>query len=254
MHIIGISALKTNYIWIILNYTNECVIVDPGESKIVLKILKKYQLILKAILLTHNHSDHTDGVNILTYYFPKIIVYGPLETQNQGTNIIVSGGDTFTTLNKKITVLDLTGHTKNHIGFYHYPYLFCGDTVFSAGCGSVKPKLIQSMYKSLLKIKNLPKNTLIYSGHEYTLSNINFAISILPKNKNFINYRKQVLKLLKKKRPTIPTTLELELQVNPFFLCHHPDIQQSIQLFAKTEEEWKVFKELRQKKDIFQDT
>lgn len=255
MNIIGIKSLRTNYIWIILNHTNECIVVDPGESISILKILKKHQLILKAILLTHNHNDHINGVKKLAYYFPKTEIYGPSETQHKIDNIItVSEKDHLTLLNKKITVFNFPGHTKNHIGFYYYPYLFCGDTIFSAGCGTVKPGLMQNMYESLLKIQNLPNNTLIYCGHEYTLSNINFAISILPKNKIFINYRNQVIKLLKKRKSTIPTTLNLELQVNPFFLYNRIDIQKSIQFFPKIGEEWKVFSKLRKRKDSFIDT
>lgn len=251
MHILGVTSLQTNYIWIILNYTNECIVVDPGEGIIVLKILKKYQLILKAILLTHNHNDHTAGTNILIQHFPKAIIYGPSETLNNGTNAVVSEGDNFTILGKKFSVFSFPGHTKNHIGFYHNSCLFCGDTIFSAGCGSVKPELIQNMYQSLLKIQKFPDNTSIYCGHEYTLSNINFAISILPENKIFIDYRNQVIKLLKNKKPTIPTILSLELKINPFLLCKNKNIQQSLQFFPKKEEEWLIFKELRRRKDLF---
>lgn len=255
MNIIGIASLKTNYIWIISNHTNECIIIDPGESTIILKILKKHQLILKAILLTHNHTDHTNGVETLVHYFPNIDVYGSEKIKNAKINIIiVSEGDKLTLLNKQFTVFNFPGHTKNHIGFYYNSCLFCGDTVFSAGCGKVSSGLMKNMYESLLKIQNFPKNTLIYCGHEYTLSNINFAISILPKNKIFINYRNRVIKLLKKGKPTIPTTLNTELQVNPFFLCSRSDIQRSLQFFPKIGEEWKVFCKLRRKKDSFLDT
>lgn len=254
MNIIGIKSLQTNYIWMILSHTNECIVIDPGEGMTILKILKKHQLTLKTILLTHNHHDHTNGVKILEHHFPKIAIYGPSETKNKITNtIIVSEGDNFTLFRKKIKVFNFPGHTKNHIGFYYHFCLFCGDTVFSAGCGTVTPGLMQNMYESLLKIQNFPNNTLIYCGHEYTLSNINFAISILPKNKIFINYRNQVIKLLKNKKPTIPTILNLELQVNPFFLCNRIDIQKSIQFFPKTGEEWKVFSELRKRKNAFID-
>lgn len=251
MYNIGITSLQTNYIWIILNHINECIVVDPGEGVKILKILKQYQLILKAIFLTHNHRDHTDGIHILIQYFPKVTIYGPVETINQGTNVIVSEGNTFTILNKKFSVFNFPGHTEDHIGFYYDSYLFCGDTIFSAGCGTVKPKLIKNMYKSLLKIQSFPDNTLIYCGHEYTLSNINFAISILPKNKVFINYRNHVIKLLHDKKPTIPTTLNLEKTVNLFLLCNNKYVQQSLQLFPKTGEEWLVFKELRRRKDLF---
>lgn len=251
MNIISIAVLQTNYVWLLYNSKNICILIDPGETKKILKILKKSKLILKAILLTHNHNDHIDGVHILIKHFPKIVIYGPKEIKNKSVNFPVSEGDNFNLLQKKFTVFHLPGHTSGHIGFYSAPWLFCGDTVFSMGCGKFDEKLAKKMYKSFSKISKFPHNTLIFSGHEYTLSNIIFAKSALPQNKSVIKYYHKIVELRKKNQPTTPTMLNLELKINPFFRCNHIDIKKSLNYFPKSGEEWKIFAKLRQKKDSF---
>lgn len=251
MNIIRISALQTNYIWFLYNNKKECILIDPGETTKILQILKKYKFILKAILLTHNHNDHVDGVHTLTQHYPNTIVFGPFETKNQGANIIISEGDNFNLLQKKFTIFHFPGHTSGHIGFYCPPWLFCGDTIFSAGCGNFKIKFAQQMYDSFIKISKLPHETIIFSGHEYTLSNINFAASILPTDKSIINYYHKILKLRKNNQPTIPTTLNLELKINIFLRCNDINIKKSLHYFPKYKEDWKIFAKLRKKKDLF---
>lgn len=253
MNIIRIKSLKTNYIWIIYNNKNDCIIIDPGEYIKILKIIKKLRLTIKSILITHNHSDHTNGILMLLRYFPKIEVYGPLKSQYKNIKITIVGeGDNLILLNKKIQILDLPGHTAYHIGFYCNPYLFCGDTVFSAGCGKVQIGYMQDMYKSILKIKKLPHNTLICCGHEYTLSNINFAASILSHNKLIINYYHRIINYIAQNKPIPITRLSLELKINPFFRCDHIDTKQELQILPSLfEDEWKIFKRLRERKDIF---
>ncbi|WP_159714487.1 hydroxyacylglutathione hydrolase [Blochmannia endosymbiont of Camponotus nipponensis] len=251
MNIIRIPALTTNYIWLLYNYRNECIIIDPGETIQILNILNKFKFKLRAILLTHNHSDHVNGVDTLIQYFPKTTVYGPMETKNSGAKILVSEGDYFTLLQKKFTVLNLSGHTLGHIGFYSEPWLFCGDTVFSAGCGKIYDGTIRHMYESFIKIKNLPHNTLIFSGHEYTLSNLKFATFVLPQDQFITNYYKKIIKLRENNQPTVPTTIKLELTINPFFRCNHLDIKKSLNLSPDIKEEWQIFYELRKKKDSF---
>lgn len=252
MNIIRIPTLQTNYVWLLHNQHHECIIIDPGETDQIFQILKKFKFNVKAILLTHNHNDHTGGVYTLIKYYPKTIVYGPKETVNPIFNVVVvSEGDNFILLHKKFVTLSLPGHTPGHIGFYSIPWLFCGDTVFSAGCGTFSKTSAYNMYASFLKIRTLPNNTLIFSGHEYTLSNINFAISILPKDISIINYYYKIIKLRKNNHPTIPTTLKLESKINIFFRFNHIDIKNSLNFFPNIEEEWKIFYELRRKKDSF---
>lgn len=252
INIIRIPALHTNYIWLLHNQNNECILVDPGEIKQTLQILKKFKYTIKAILLTHNHYDHTNGVNTLIKLYPNTIIYGPKETQNNTFNVsVVTEGNSFILLQKKFITISLPGHTPGHIGFYSAPWLFCGDTVFSAGCGKFHQELAQQMYTSFLKISTLPHNTLIFSGHEYTLPNILFAISILPRDVYIIDYYEKVKKLRKNNQPTAPTTLNLELKINLFFRCNYTDIKQALKCSSNTKETWKIFYKLRQKKDIF---
>lgn len=252
MNIIRIPALKDNYIWLIYNKNNECILIDPGESIQVLKIIQKFQFTLFAILLTHCHNDHTDGIYTLIQHYPNVIVYGPIETKYQHSKIsIISEKDNLMLLGKKFKIINLPGHTSNHIGFYSAPWLFCGDTIFSAGCGKFNDEHAQSMYMSFLKISAYPHNTLIFCGHEYTLSNIKFAISILPTNKKIIDYYHKVSTLTKNNQSTIPTTLSLELQINIFFNYNHIDIKKHLNFFPKTGEEWKLFSMLRKQKDLY---
>lgn len=251
MNIIKIPALQNNYIWLLYNHNNECILIDPGEIIQILKVIKKLRLFLRAILLTHNHDDHVNGVYALIKRYPKITIFGPTETKNKGTNYLVSEGDNFTLLQKKFTVFHFPGHTPGHIGFYSTPWLFCGDTIFSAGCGTFNKKLAQKMYASFLKISNFPYNTLIFSGHEYTLFNIIFAISILPQDKHIINYYHKIIKLRKNNQSTIPTTLEIELKINLFLRCNDINVKKSLNSFPKLGEEWKTFYELRKRKNLF---
>ncbi|URJ25413.1 hydroxyacylglutathione hydrolase [Candidatus Blochmannia ocreatus (nom. nud.)] len=251
MNVIGITALSTNYIWLLHN-NSESIVIDPGDALVVLKILKKLQIILKAIFLTHNHFDHIAGVDHLVKYFPNVIVYGPEETRNNNVNfIVVSEGDYIVQLQRKFKVFNFPGHTIGHIGFYSIPWLFCGDTVFSVGCGKVCTGFMRYMYESLEKIRCLPGDTLIFSGHEYTLSNINFAITVLPRNRSLIDYHKKIIKLRKYNTPTVPSRLALELQINPFFLCNSPCIRHGFSSPLYSKETWKIFAELRKKKDMF---
>ncbi|ADV33624.1 hydroxyacylglutathione hydrolase [Candidatus Blochmanniella vafra str. BVAF] len=255
MKIITILTLKTNYIWVIYNQLNECIIVDPGEFVQVLKILNKLKLILKAILLTHNHHDHINGIYELIKHFPNVQIYGPIDILNTGTKLVtVSDKDEFFLLNKKVMVIGLPGHTLNHIGFYYNSWLFTGDTLFSAGCGKVQTGLIRHMYQSFLKIQCFPENTELYPGHEYTLSNLNFALSILPEDPEIVKYNKKITTLHRRQqRIFAPMTLALELKINLFFRCNNnnKNLKYALNCFPKTGKEWKIFRNLRNKKDLY---
>ncbi|QOI11197.1 hydroxyacylglutathione hydrolase [Blochmannia endosymbiont of Colobopsis nipponica] len=250
MNIINIPALKDNYIWILYNAKKECLIIDPGEYISIIQIIQKLKLKITAILLTHHHKDHTAGVRKLLKLFP-VKVYGPLETVNAGTNHIVSENDILTLLGYHFKVLFLPGHTLGHVAFYSKPWLFCGDALFSAGCGRLFEGTAKQMYESLQKIKQLPGDTLIYSAHEYTWSNINFAASILPKDNNIISYLKNVKKKRIKNESTLPTSINKELKINLFFRCKDKEIQKKLNTSSNNEEEWKIFAKLRTKRDLF---
>ncbi|WP_038498942.1 hydroxyacylglutathione hydrolase [Candidatus Palibaumannia cicadellinicola] len=250
MNLISISALTDNYIWILYNDHQECLVIDPGEAIPVLQTLSTNKLRLTSILLTHHHDDHVCGVPMLLQYFP-VSVYGPQETIKQGANIILKEGDNITLLDINFDILSFPGHTLGHIGYYSDPWLFCGDTIFSAGCGKIFEGTPKQMYESCQKINKLSPNTLICSGHEYTLVNLAFAASLLPDNNVINSYQLDMQQLIIQKKQIQPSTLYLERLINPFFLCHDLNLQKAINFYPKLGETWKVFSIVRQKRDQF---
>lgn len=250
MNLISIPALTDNYIWLLHNDNLECIVVDPGEASPVLKVLEVCKFKLLSILLTHHHHDHVGGVRELLQHCP-VPVYGPQETASSGSSIIIlTEGDIITLLDHKVSVFALPGHTIGHIGFYSAPWLFCGDTVFSAGCGRLFDGTPKQMYHSLQKINKLSSDTLICGAHEYTLANLNFATTMLPNNSTITNYLLKIKKLRNIKQPSLPTTLHLERQINLFFRCHDMELQHKLHL-NHGEEEQLVFAALRKHKNIF---
>lgn len=250
MNLISIPAFADNYIWLLYNDLHECIVVDPGEAAPVLDALAERQFILKGILLTHHHNDHVGGVSALTAHF-KVPVYGPGETANKGADHIVAEGDHIRLLSIDFAVLALPGHTLGHIGFYGAPYLFCGDTVFSAGCGRIFEGTPQQMYQSLQKVKHLPPDTLICCAHEYTLANLAFARTILPEDNLIAGYEREMKQLRAKNLTNLPTKLSFEAKINLFLRCHDIDLQSKLDPHHTMDEEWSIFALLREKKDHF---
>ncbi|MFT8229686.1 MAG: hydroxyacylglutathione hydrolase [Enterobacterales bacterium] len=255
MKIIQIPSLKDNYIWILYNENRECLIVDPGNSEVVIKNLINFKLIPIAIFLTHHHCDHINGVqNIVKFYKNQIFIYGPKEILNiHNVNLhIVHEGCYINVLNINFKVLNLPGHTKNHIGFYSKPWLFCGDVLFSAGCGRIIEGTSVQMFNSIKKIYNLPLNTIICIAHEYTLQNLNFALTILPNDKEIINYKKHVNFLLSNNKLIFPIFLHVEYKVNIFLRINDISLQEKLNINKNTSNiEFKIFKYLRYLKDKF---
>ncbi|OIV47735.1 hydroxyacylglutathione hydrolase [Sodalis sp. TME1] len=250
MNLISIPALADNYIWLLHNDDSQCLVVDPGEAAPVLQALADRHLTPVAILLTHHHHDHVGGVAELLRHFP-VPVYGPEETRAKGANRIVSEGDTLTLLGHTFSIMALPGHTLGHIGFYGAPWLFSGDTVFSAGCGRLFEGTPKQMYASFQKVNQLPPDTLICAAHEYTLSNLDFAAALLPQDSVITGYRREIKELRLKNQPSLPTTLHLERQINLFLRCHDIDLQYKLNAHPASGEEWRVFAALREKKDHF---
>ena len=225
-----IKAFNDNYIWLVT--TNEgSIVIDPGESNNLLKILKVRNLDLKAILITHHHFDHTGGIeDILSN--KSIDVYGPMNNIDS-INIRVTNKSKISLLGIEFEVIEIPGHTLDHVAYYAknngHPILFCGDTLFAGGCGRVFEGTFEQMYESLLILKKLPLNTKIYCGHEYTESNLKFAKNVEPLNQSIISRYNEVLKLIKLGIPTLPSTIEIELETNPFFRVDLKAIQQKYQ-------------------------
>lgn len=250
MNLISIPALADNYIWLLYNDKRQCLVVDPGEATPVLQVLADYQITPVAIFLTHHHYDHIGGVAELRRQFP-IPVYGPEETRDKNATRIVAEGDSLAALDKTFRILALPGHTLGHIGFYGAPWLFCGDTIFSAGCGRLLEGTPKQMYNSFQKVNQLPPETLICAAHEYTLSNLHFAAHLLPQDKVIIGYQRAIKQLRLKNQPSLPTTLHLERQINIFLRCHDIDLQKKLNTYPALGEEWSIFAILRERKDRF---
>ena len=248
-----IKAFNDNYIW--LATTNEgSIVIDPGEAHKTIKYLKENDLNLEAILITHHHFDHTGGIEDMLK-FRNVDVYGPVNNI-PSINKQLRDGDLFSVIGIDFKIIEIPGHTLDHIAFFSEnngnPVLFCGDTLFSSGCGRVFEGTFEQMHKSILKLKSLPANTKIYSGHEYTQSNLKFAMEVEPLNQKLISRYNDVQDLLNKGIPTLPTTLELELEVNPFLRCHAREVQNSVvKQFNTSNHEDEIFKALRQWKDNF---
>ena len=218
--ITGIRVLKDNVIWLLENDTS-AVVIDPAISQPVINYLKANNLNLEAILQTHHHSDHIGGTKELIEEWPNVKVIASVKEKDRipFQNFSVKGGDKLHLLDEQVEVIEVIGHTRSHIAFYfnnEAPVLFIGDTLFSAGCGRVFEGTYEQMYNSLKKIKSLPKNTLIYCAHEYTKSNLLWALNIEPDNQNIKKKLIEVENKIALEELTIPFILEEEMQINLF--------------------------------------
>ncbi|GEQ33767.1 hydroxyacylglutathione hydrolase [Marinilactibacillus psychrotolerans] len=212
MNIHPIEAFSDNYIWVI-EEGNEALIVDPGESEGVLRYLEEKQLTLKAILLTHEHNDHIGGVKEVLANYIDTPVYGPKETA-QLNDYTVQDGDSFELLGHNFKVFITAGHSNEHISFLMDKNLFCGDALFSGGCGRVFTGDYKAQYDALQKFRALDEDVRVYAGHEYTQTNLRFAQSVEPGNKAVLQGLDEVNKLREKNLPTLPSTIGKEKNIN----------------------------------------
>lgn len=240
MTLYPIEAFSDNYIWALHAKTKDdkriCV-VDPGDSRAVLDYLAQNDLILDSILITHHHPDHIGGVQELKKQ-TGCHVYANTSDQFSFTDTPLQESDTFSIFDDgdgngdyRFEVLEIPGHTLTHISYYcsEPSFLFCGDTLFKAGCGKMFEGTPKQFYSSLQKLCRYPDETLIYCTHEYTESNLKFAQSLEPNNKTIQVLIENTNKLRLKNLPTLPSTLALEKQINPFLRCEVDTIKQLIE-------------------------
>lgn len=251
MNLNSIPAFQDNYIWVLSEDDGRCLIVDPGEAAPVLRAIEEHQWQPEAILLTHHHNDHVGGVQALREAFPDVVVYGPAETQHKGTTQVVAEGDTVTVLGQDFSVFATPGHTLGHICFFSFPYLFCGDTLFSGGCGRLFEGTATQMYQSFCKINALPDDTVICCAHEYTLGNMKFAVSVLPEDAEVQEYYKKVSELRAKNEKTLPVILKNERKLNLFLRTEDADLIEVINQERVLQHPEERFAWLRAKKDAF---
>jgi len=228
-----IPAFNDNYLWCIHD-GHSALVVDPGDAKPVLEYLEQKKLTLKGILITHHHADHTGGIlQLLQTLGASIPVYGPMGADIPGRTQALIEGDKveITSPSMSLEVFEVPGHTLSHIAYFANiqakipePMLFCGDTLFASGCGRLFEGTPTQMSQSLAKFIALPKNTLVYCTHEYTLSNIRFALAVEPNNANLIAWAQTATALRDQGLPTLPSTIGQELQVNPFMRCDQQEV------------------------------
>lgn len=251
MNLNSISAFQDNYIWVLNNADGRCIIVDPGEAEPVLKAIEQNQWQPEAIMLTHHHHDHVGGVAAICAKFPHLVVYGPAETQNKGTTRVVKDGEKILILGLEFSVIATLGHTSGHISYFSFPYLFCGDTMFSGGCGRLFEGTPAQMYQSFQKINALPEDTLICCAHEYTLANMKFAMHVLPEDAAIQDYYQKVKELRAKNQKTLPVTLKNERKINLFLRTDNVDLLNKFKEETNMLQPEECFAWLRAKKDDF---
>ncbi len=207
-------------------------VVDPGDAHVVTQALAQFSLQLQGILLTHHHADHTGGVDELRQ-LTGCQVIGPAYEKMPEPLERVSGGERVEAMGHIFEVMDVPGHTAGHIAFYckafaGKPLLFCGDTLFSGGCGRLFEGTPAQMLASLDSLAALPGNSRVCCTHEYTLSNLRFARAVEPDNQALAQYEEQCIALRANHLFTLPSSMELELQINPFLRSRLPSIQQAV--------------------------
>lgn len=250
-----IRAFKDNYIWCLRRGINAAV-VDPGDAGPVFDHLRAEGLQLTAILNTHHHADHVGGnADLLSKY--NVPVFGPAHESIPGVTRKLSEGDEIEVpgIGVRLRVLDIPGHTSGHIAFHGDGVLFCGDTLFSCGCGRLFEGTPAQMHASLSKLAGLHPEILVYCGHEYTLANLHFADAAEPGNSALAERRIAARAALDRGKPTLPSTIAVERATNPFLRVNETALVNSASHFAgrTLTNAVEVFAALRKWKDGFQE-
>ena len=227
MNLLPLPAFTDNYIWMLHN-GRQAVVVDPGDATPVLQMLQAQALQLQAILVTHHHADHVGGVDALREA-TGAVVYGPARERIPEPLLRLAQGDTVDVLGLRFAIIDVPGHTAGHIAYYcaemdGTPLLFCGDTLFSGGCGRLFEGTPAQMLHSLDQLAALPGDTRVCCTHEYTLSNLKFARAVEPGNAALLHYSSQCEALRARGEPTLPSRMALERDINPFLRVRQPEV------------------------------
>jgi len=253
--VLHVPAFEDNYIWLVVGgEKNSAVIVDPGDDAPVIEALARQRLTPVAILCTHHHGDHVGGIDglLARYALP---VYGPAAETIPHCRYSLRDGDRvdLPTLALQFTVLEIPGHTRGHIAYAGHGLLFCGDTLFSAGCGRLFEGTPGQMLASLTRLAALPEDSAIFCGHEYTAANLRFAAVVEPDNREVRVHQQTVEELRARGQPTLPSTLAVEKRINPFLRTREPSVRRAAEQHAgrKLETALEVFTVIRRWKDDF---
>lgn len=255
MNLIPIPAFNDNYIWM-LHDERRALVVDPGDAQAVLTALAQHSLTLESILVTHHHWDHAGGVDALRQA-TGAQVYGPAGEVMPEPLRRLQDGDVIWPLGLRFEVLQVPGHTAGHLAYWGQvpqadPILFCGDTLFSVGCGRVFEGTHAQMLNSLSRLAALPDATRVCCAHEYTLKNMQFALAVEPDNADLLAYQARAQTLRSQLMPTLPSSIGLEKTVNPFLRTHLPQVAHAVQqIDGNAQDPVTVFAALRTWKDKF---
>ena len=233
--VLHVPAFQDNYIWLIRGRRapHQVAIVDPGDAEPVLAALRAQKLTPLAILCTHHHGDHVGGVTDLLAEH-DMPVYGPAGERIRGVTHPLAGGAraTLPELDLDFGVLDIPAHTAGHIAYHGNGMLFCGDTLFSAGCGRLFEGSAAQMAQSLATLAALPDDTAVYCGHEYTAANLRFALAVEPDNRAAQAHLAQVQAWRAAGRPSLPSTIGLERRINPFLRTQEAGVRAAAERHA----------------------
>lgn len=259
VHIVPIKILNDNYVWLIIK-NNQAIAIDVGDEKPVLNYLQKHQLELSAIFITHHHHDHIGGVANLKSHYPNAKIYAHqnhLDDINVVSSVNCDEGDLFELLGIDFKVWRTAGHTDTHLSYLcdidGRTHVFCGDTLFSGGCGRVFTGTIEQLFNSMERFNALPENTLFYPTHEYTLNNLKFGLSLCADKYQPIisDYKNQIENQLKNDTPSLPTDLKTERLINVFLQTDDTEMINNIQKIypLTSEDKLAVFGALRELKN-----
>lgn len=252
-----ISAFDDNYIWVISQASHSFVyVVDPGDAEVVIRHLKEHKQVLAGVLITHHHDDHTGGLErLIEYSDHELEVFGPANENiaHIKTSISSQTEVTLSKLTSTAKIFSVPGHTLGHIAYLIENHLFCGDTLFSGGCGRIFEGTPAQMHHSLQALAKLPLNTQVYCAHEYTVSNLKFALAVDPQNSVLFDYHEHCLAMRSKGEATLPSSIGMERNINPFLRCDTSAIQRSVcnRFEVNHSDNATVFGLLRQWKDNF---
>jgi hydroxyacylglutathione hydrolase len=257
MKLLALPAFNDNYLWL-WHDEHEAIVVDPGQAQPVMDALAGLNLKLNAILVTHHHKDHVGGIEELKEK-THARIYGPDHPAIPRPDQVLKAHDRITLLGRSFEVFEVPGHTLTHLAYLsdkakdeEAALLFCGDTLFSGGCGRLFEGTPQQMLNSLEIFKSLAPETLVCCAHEYTLSNLKFALHIEPHNQALLNYNQHCQMLRAQHQPTLPSNIGVEKEINPFLRAHLLQVQQAAQAFdARVNDELSCFAALREWKNNF---